>query len=180
MAHDWPMRQEGAKNNWLTSALGRPRTCLAQVPDEPNSEFETIGEQLKRALEETGVSQRQLSKRLASRTSSAESERRWLQKVLSDDVLFPEPESIAAIEVALELAAGYFVIPSQQQIDSRALSIREMRGLLESLAEKLALAENGQAETRRELDALQSRVEQLEDWRGHFQEPPTDQASDHS
>lgn len=118
------------------------------MPPEDSAPL-TIADQLENALQQTGVSQSELARRLSSKTSSAASERRWLLKVLRGDVEAPEPESLAAIEHHLDLGDGYFVVPTAEQRRTRTIR-------LEELAAK-------QTEMDTELRSLLSRVEKLED-----------------
>ena len=113
----------------------------------PESE-DTVGAQLDAALEATKVSQRELARRLAlADGTKPESKRRWLAKVLADEVEEPEPASLAAIAKALELPADYFKVTP---------AIREnRRQTIASLQAQLA-ADRGV------IAGLESRVEELE------------------
>jgi len=107
VAHIWHLCQEGACKSWRTSAAPSQNPHLAQVPESED----TVGAQLDAALEATKVSQRELARRLAlADGTKPESKRRWLAKVLADEVEEPEPASLAAIAKALELPADYFKV----------------------------------------------------------------------
>lgn len=95
------MCQDGATFAWRTSLKSIHERHLAQVP-RVETDDETLGDQLAEALERTGVSQRELGRRLARNDAGtkSESKRRWLGKILNDEVE-PEDASLAEIEAAL-------------------------------------------------------------------------------
>ena len=150
---------------------------MAQVPDEETQP--SIGEQLDAAITESGMSITDLARKLSSRTSSVQSERRWIYKVLREET-DPEPESVAALEEALGVPAGFFVRPSPQQEAKRLASLSEIRrhleergaewdALLDALHDGQRLRERDSKLLRRDykllheqLDELRSRIERLE------------------
>lgn len=144
VAHGWHLCQGCARKLWRTSAGRLRRRHLAPVPENED----TVGAQLEAALEASKVSQRELARRLAvADGTKPESKRRWLAKVLADEVEEPEPDSLAAIAKALGLPAGHFKVrPAVRQ---------SRRQTIASLQEQLA-ADRGV------IAGLESRVEELE------------------
>jgi hypothetical protein len=89
------------------------------VPETPPS----VGQQLAAALEQTGVSVRELARRIAVNEGGKwESKRRWLMKVLADELAHPEMDGVVR---ALSLPDDYFVWGELER--------RRRRGRLEEL-----------------------------------------------
>lgn len=100
-------------------------TLLAPVsrPQPP-----PFAEQLRALLDETGVSQRELARRLADQDGGKpESKRRWLVKVLDGSVEEPSAQSVAAIERALRRKGAFTLPPPEQRLsrDSRLEALEE-------------------------------------------------------
>jgi hypothetical protein len=128
----------------------------------PTDAPKSFGEQLAAALNDDRagrVSQRELAKRLAEADGkSRESKRRWIAKLLVNEVELPEPESIAAIEAALGKEPGFFVV-SRPGTVSRA-------GRRGELAATLGEVIEAQVRMDGQIRRLQRRVRALEAGRG--------------
>lgn len=143
------MCQEWAMNGWRTIANSERGAHLAQVPKEP----QPISAQLEAALKKKGVSQAELSRRLAATDETdSEAKRRWLQKILANPEVIPEPESLAEIEVALGLRAGYFKRPTRAAVRARRGELEEE---VAGLKHQLALSRRAQAGLLRRVVALE-------------------------
>lgn len=101
----------------------------------PKEVTPSIGEQLAEALENAGVSQKELARRIAGPDRhEAESKRRWILKVLRGDVVRP---NMAEVEAALSLPAGHFVIPAPAQQEDRRVRLEELQAEVERLRKQL-------------------------------------------
>lgn len=95
---------------------------MAPVPEDQAPP--SIGVQLAQALRENRVSQRALAKKLAAADKTqSESKRRWIQKLLNDEVDQPD---MGEIIDALELPRDYFRLPSPAQVQSRRVRLEEL------------------------------------------------------
>lgn len=127
---------------------------LAPVPPDSSKSF---GQQLAAALNNTEprVSQRELARRLAEADGTKwSSKRRWIGKLLINDVELPEPESVAAIEDALGLPRGTFAV-------SRPTTVAR-RTHLEMLEAEIAELKRVLEAARKAHKALLRRVQALE------------------
>lgn len=123
----------GAQFCWRTSATPTLSGHLAPVP--PAEAPTSIGEQLAAALQETGVSARELARRLAAADGSlSESKRRWIQKVLADEL---EAPSMDAVAKALKKPRGYFQAPPRES-RRRLGRLEELEGEVARLREEHA------------------------------------------
>jgi hypothetical protein len=121
----------------------------------PQDEFApSIGDQLADALEASGVNQSELARRL-SRVDGAtvDSKRRWILKVLNDEIDAPEMAQVAA---ALSLPRDHFAVPTPQQTQRRRVRLEELAAevardreaqltFAEGVLARLAALEAGQA-----------------------------------
>jgi transcriptional regulator with XRE-family HTH domain len=107
----------------------------------------SIGNQLAQALHETGVSQKELARRLAGTKDpkKVEAKRRWLAKIAEGKIKRP---GMAAVERALSLPPHYFQLPTPEQARLRADRLAELAATVDRL------------ETT--LDAMLTRLEALE------------------
>jgi len=100
----------------------------------------TVGEQLADALASTGVSQNALAQRLAAQDGrKPESKRRWLIKILNDELDAPD---MTGIERALSLPSGHFAVPTREQTIRHRVRLEELAAEVKLLrAEQLTFAE---------------------------------------
>lgn len=140
---------------------------------------EPFGRYLGRALEEQGVTQRELARRLAGDGATereVESQRRWLQKILAPDagVTWPLPTSVARIERALGVKPGYFPPRPQrlpeassrdrlEELEARVLAQRQdLDDALAGVVLRLEAAEADRQRLAEVVERLDGRVAGLE------------------
>lgn len=151
------MCQPCALNQWLTTVTAPHGSHLAQVPIEKDM---SIADQLQAALDATGVSQAELARRLARMDGkTAGGKRRGLLKILGNPDYIPRRKSLVAIEVALELEAGYFKPPHRD-------ATRDRRARLEvevaDLTVGLAAAKTSHERLRKRVATQAKQIAQLQ------------------
>jgi hypothetical protein len=155
MAQVWHLCQEGCPKTLAHFRKAASAWTLTPVPEEmaPPS----VGQQLDAALRRTKVSARELARRLAENDGGdAEDRRRWVQKVLADEIKRP---NMAAVEKALALEAGAFALRRpQDEVASRRSLMRRVEAL-EADGDDLRRA---LTDARRAHEALRERVATLE------------------
>lgn len=145
------VKRVSVKNGALPLAR-KPGHTLAQVPE--NVDPPSIGEQLADALETASVSQNELARRLAKLDGTqSESKRRWLLKVLRDDLDAPD---MSEIEVALSLPRGHFVLPTAQQVQRRRVRLEELEAEVARLRDELDRFVRSASERRAEIEKDQA------------------------
>jgi malonyl CoA-acyl carrier protein transacylase len=122
----------------------------------PGQVTASIQEQLSNALEETGVSARELGRRLSDGTpKDAEAKRRWVQKILAGDIQRP---NMAPVAVALGKPRGYFTVPAK-----RTFRPAELEDRLDLIEERMVAALNNQAKVIETIATLERAVVRLTD-----------------
>lgn len=93
----------------------------------------SISDQYAAALKETGVSQKELARRLAGTDDhkKVEVKRRWLAKIAKGEVKRPR---MGAVERALSLPSGYFRLPTVKEVRRRQVHLEEVEARLAEVA----------------------------------------------
>lgn len=154
------MCQEGARNFWRTIADATSGADLAPVPEDQAPP--SVGEQLAQALHETGVSQKELARRLAGTDDhkKVENKRRWLAKIARGELKRP---GMVAVEQALSLPSGYFQFPTPAQVRRQQDRLEVVEGDLAKLRSDFDRFLRAASERRVEVEEDQELPTQQED-----------------
>lgn len=126
------------------------------VPTPAANDMETLGERLKRTLDEQGISQRQLAQRLAGSRApkrKVESVRRQIVRWANDQAV-PEPANASRLAAVLGTEEGYFTAESSTQtvaeaIQALASGVDDIRAALLDVRDRVRALEERTPQPRR-------------------------------